>query len=63
MRQANGRFGSLADLDIACAQTQKSPWPACQGVVGQDFRRNLPMLLDRKGFGAYETAGAAFRKL
>jgi hypothetical protein len=36
MRAAVGRherrFGSIADLDVACAQTQKTPWQACQGV-------------------------------
>jgi hypothetical protein len=25
------------DLDIACAQTQKSPWQACQGLWDKTF--------------------------
>jgi hypothetical protein len=52
-------MGPLADFE----QTKNSPSRLAKGVGGQDVRRNLPMLLEPKGLGAYETTGAASKKL
>jgi hypothetical protein len=41
---ASDCLGSLADLDALPVPHAKTPWPACQGVVGQDIQRNLRAL-------------------
>ena len=53
-RRLSGPEGSLAGREAQTKNLAQQAW-------GQDFRRNLPVLLNRKGFGAYETAGAAFK--